>query len=144
MGVAGLSWLSVVVFRVGFDAADPIASVMGASVGILAWLAGLSGSEPQPAGTGDPPPPAVAEVPSWVVARSEADRAIELVCARRRSAGPVGVTTGLEGAGGFGKTTLATIVCASTRVRKHFQGRIYFVTVGRSVRGSAAIAAKVA
>ncbi|MFD8223398.1 NB-ARC domain-containing protein [Streptomyces massasporeus] len=144
VGVAGLSWLSVVVFRGGFDAADPIASVVGASVGILAWLAGLGGSGPQLAGTDDPPPPAVAEVPNWVVARSEADRAIELVCARRRSAGPVGVTTGLEGAGGFGKTTLATIVCASTRVRKHFQERIYFVTVGRSVRGSAAIAAKVA
>ncbi|MEU0047779.1 NB-ARC domain-containing protein [Streptomyces werraensis] len=63
---------------------------------------------------------------------------------RRRATGPVGLTTALEGAGGFGKTTLATLVCASPKVKKHFQGRVYFVTVGRSVRGRAAIAAKVA
>ncbi|MGP4046476.1 NB-ARC domain-containing protein [Streptomyces sp. 2A115] len=93
---------------------------------------------------GDPPSPPVAEVPGWVVGRSEADRAINFVCTRRRSAGSVGLTTALEGAGGFGKTTLATIVCASPKVKKRFQGRIYFVTVGRSVRDRAAISAKVA
>ncbi|MGI3202568.1 NB-ARC domain-containing protein [Streptomyces sp. GLT-R25] len=123
---------------------DPIASVIGATVGVLAWLAGLGGSGSQAPITGDPPSPAVAEVPGWVVGRSEADRAINFVCSRRRSAGSVGLTTALEGAGGFGKTTLATIVCASPKVKKQFQGRIYFVTVGRSVRGRAAISAKVA
>ena len=58
-------------------------------------------------------------------------------------AGTVGITTGLYGAGGFGKTTLAQMVCADRRVRRRFGGRVYLVTVGRDVRGAAAIAAKV-
>ncbi|HEV3293785.1 MAG TPA: NB-ARC domain-containing protein, partial [Streptosporangiaceae bacterium] len=57
--------------------------------------------------------------------------------------GTVGITTGLYGAGGFGKTTLAQMVCADRRVRQWFGGRVYLVTVGRDVRGAAAIAAKV-
>ena len=58
-------------------------------------------------------------------------------------AGTVGITTGLYGAGGFGKTTLARMVCADRRVRRRFGGRVYLVTVGRDVRGPAAVAAKV-
>ena len=58
-------------------------------------------------------------------------------------AGTVGITTGLYGAGGFGKTTLARMVCADRRVRRRFGGRVYLVTVGRDVRGAAAVAAKV-
>ena len=61
----------------------------------------------------------------------------------RGPSGTVGITTGLHGAGGFGKTTLARMVCADSRVRRQFGGRIYLVTVGRDVRGPAAIAAKV-
>lgn len=61
----------------------------------------------------------------------------------RRRAGLVGITTGLYGAGGFGKTTLARMACADPRVRRRFGGRVFFVTIGRDVRGSAAIAAKV-
>ncbi|MFD4821298.1 NB-ARC domain-containing protein [Streptomyces rubiginosohelvolus] len=64
------------------------------------------------------------------------------VCGRRAEA--VGITTALEGAGGFGKTTLATLVCANRRVRRRFRGRVYTVTMGRDVRGRSAIAAKVA
>src|SRR5215469_10927235 len=55
----------------------------------------------------------------------------------------VGITTGLYGAGGFGKTTLARMACADRRVRRQFGGRVYLVTVGRDVRGPAAVAAKV-
>ena len=58
-------------------------------------------------------------------------------------AGTVGITTGLYGAGGFGKTTLARMVCADRRVRRRFGGGVYLVTVGRDVRGAAAVAAKV-
>jgi WD40 repeat protein len=57
--------------------------------------------------------------------------------------GPVGITTGLLGAGGFGKTTVARQVCADERVRKRFTGGVYFVTIGREVRGPAAVALKV-
>ncbi|MFI1169625.1 NB-ARC domain-containing protein, partial [Streptomyces sp. NPDC020801] len=56
----------------------------------------------------------------------------------------MGITTSLWGAGGFGKTTLANAVCARRRVRRHFRSRIYPVTIGRDVRGRAAVAAKVA
>ncbi|MFE0255131.1 NB-ARC domain-containing protein [Streptomyces sp. NPDC059010] len=48
------------------------------------------------------------------------------------------------GAGGFGKTTLATAVCADRSVRRRFRQRVYPVTIGRDVRGRAAVAAKVA
>ncbi|MGW2015310.1 NB-ARC domain-containing protein [Streptomyces sp. NPDC001927] len=56
----------------------------------------------------------------------------------------VGITTSLWGAGGFGKTMLANAVCARRKVRRHFHDRIYSVTIGRDVRGRAAVAAKVA
>ncbi|WP_164494625.1 NB-ARC domain-containing protein, partial [Streptomyces sp. ADI92-24] len=88
-----------------------------------------------------PPPPPARDVPGWVVGRAEADQVIAAVCSKK--GGAVGITTALEGAGGFGKTTLADVVCASPRVRKHFSERVYFVTVGREARSSAAIAAKV-
>jgi hypothetical protein len=58
-------------------------------------------------------------------------------------AGTVGITTGLYGAGGFGKTMLARMVCADRRVRRRFGGRVYLVPVGRDVLGAAAVAAKV-
>ena len=57
--------------------------------------------------------------------------------------GVVGITTGLFGAGGFGKTTLAKMACADSQVRETFSGGVYLVTVGRDLRGQAAIAGKV-
>ena len=56
--------------------------------------------------------------------------------------GTVAITTGLHGAGGFGKTTLARMVVADRRVRKRFRGGVYLVTVGRDTRGTA-VAAKI-
>jgi len=63
-----------------------------------------------------PPLPPAWEVPDWVVDRAEADRIIAAVCSR--GGGAVGITTALEGAGGFGKTTFAEAVCAGRRVRR--------------------------
>ncbi|MGW7367930.1 NB-ARC domain-containing protein, partial [Streptomyces sp. NPDC054841] len=94
------------------------------------------------AGQDDPPPPPPAAVPEWFVARSETRQAVNAV--GRWRVRPVGITTGLSGAGGFGKTTLATAVCAHWRVRWLYRRRIYMVTIGRDVRGRAAVAAKVA
>ncbi|MFD5323138.1 NB-ARC domain-containing protein [Streptomyces sp. NPDC127092] len=88
----------------------------------------------------DLPPPAQPAVPDWVVDRAERARTVKAVCRGRT----VAITTSLEGAGGFGKTVLARAVAATPRVRRHFRGRIYTVTIGRDVRGRAAIAAKVA
>ncbi len=82
------------------------------------------------------------ELPEWVVSRPvEVDEVVQqLLNGRART---VGITTGLYGAGGFGKTMLAHIVCADPRVRRRFAGGVYIVTIGRDVRGAAAIAAKV-
>ncbi|MCX4501621.1 NB-ARC domain-containing protein [Streptomyces anulatus] len=88
-----------------------------------------------------PPPPPARDLPSWVVERAEADQVIAVVCSQ--DGGAVGITTALEGAGGFGKTTLADIVCANPRVRQHFSERVYAFTMGRDVRGKAAIARKI-
>jgi len=50
-------------------------------------------------------------------------------------AGSVGVSTGLVGAGGFGKSTLAKMVAHDPRVAERFpDGRIW-VTVGADTRG---------
>lgn len=93
------------------------------------------------AAAGDPPLPAMFVPPEWVVDRGEAQDVVAAVCARSRRT--VGITTALEGAGGFGKTTLAELTVANRRVRRRFRGRIFVVTVGREVRSRAAVAAKI-
>ncbi|MEV5358052.1 NB-ARC domain-containing protein [Streptomyces sp. NPDC052693] len=100
-----------------------------------------------PAALNDPPPPPPVAVPDWFVDRAQTRAAAAAVCRGGRA---VGITTSLWGAGGFGKTTLATAVCARRRVRWRFRSRtfplrprIYSVTIGRDVRGRAAVAAKV-
>ncbi|MGX1127861.1 WD40 repeat protein [Streptomyces glaucescens] len=115
----------------------------GATV-LLAVLAGvvMRMQLHPPAGHNDPPPPPPAQVPPWFEERAQTSQAVAEVC--RRGGRAVGITTSLWGAGGFGKTTLATAVCAHRRVRRRFRGRIYPVTIGRDIRGRAAVAAKVA
>ena len=53
----------------------------------------------------------------------------------------VGVTTGLVGAGGFGKTTLARMVAHDPRVRAEFSDGVVWVTVGEDA-GALDLAAK--
>jgi WD40 repeat protein len=87
-------------------------------------------------------PPQAPRIPSWAIPRpDEQDKVVAAVCAKPGSM--VGITTGLEGAGGFGKTMLAEMACADERVREHFAGRVYVVTLGQDVRGPSAIATKV-
>lgn len=108
--------------------------------GVMAWR-----QERSAAPAADPPPPPTQSVPDWVVDRAERARTVKAVCRTRRRRGrTVAITTSLEGAGGFGKTTLALAVASSPRVRRYFRGRIYTITIGRDVRGRAAVAAKVA
>ncbi|RAS68897.1 WD40 repeat protein [Lentzea atacamensis] len=49
----------------------------------------------------------------------------------------VAITTGLWGAGGFGKTTLAAEVCENKEIKAAFGTNIWWVTVGQEVRGAA-------
>jgi WD40 repeat protein len=42
------------------------------------------------------------------------------------------ITTSVEGAGGFGKTTLVREVCNDHRIREHYSGGLLWVTIGES------------
>ncbi|MFF0008748.1 NB-ARC domain-containing protein [Streptomyces tibetensis] len=142
LGVAAIAWLLTVTVSDGWGQADPIASVFGGVVGITAFVASLvmSRSGPKEATVLQPKAPTP---DSWVVHRDELELAVAAVC-RQVNDSAVALTTVLKGAGGFGKTTLAKLVCAHPEVQKSFGEHIYFVTVGRDIRGRAAIAAKVA
>jgi WD40 repeat protein len=83
--------------------------------------------------------PAAEHPEAWVV-----DRPAELgtLVAAVRAGGSVGITTGVHGAGGFGKTTLAKVVRADPQVLATFGDRVYWVTLGRDLP-RAAIAERV-
>lgn len=54
----------------------------------------------------------------------------------RDDAGPTTLTTAIEGAGGFGKTTLAMLLCQDPRVSERFTGGLLWVTVGEHSHGA--------
>jgi hypothetical protein len=75
--------------------------------------------------------PAVQQPEPWMVDRpAEVD---QIVAALEGSAGTVSVTTAVRGAGGFGKTTVAKMVCTDRRVQRQFRGHVYWMTLGRDV-----------
>ncbi len=139
VGAAACVFLIVVMATQGLVQAGAWAGPLAAVAGIVAAAAAVSGPMARPSKV--PLPPEL-EVPDWVVDRP-AELATVVTALAGGQAGTVGITTGLYGAGGFGKTTLAKMVCADQRVRRWFGGRVYLVTVGRDVRGAAAVAAKV-
>ncbi|MFC9916284.1 NB-ARC domain-containing protein, partial [Streptomyces sp. NPDC127197] len=51
-------------------------------------------------------------------------------------AAEVGMTTGLRGAGGFGKTTLATWVCHRSELSGRYPGGLLWVTLGQEIHGA--------
>ncbi|MFE9103817.1 NB-ARC domain-containing protein [Actinomadura geliboluensis] len=90
----------------------------------------------------DAPPPAVPEPPDWVVRRpAEAGRVRRAL--RRKGEGGRGPLVVLHGPGGFGKTTLADLVCADRRTARRFRGGVHRVVLGRDLDGRAAVAARV-
>jgi WD40 repeat protein len=132
-------FLVAVLVGQGLDRASLWATVLGLPAGVVAagaavWALVLQ--RPKVLA------PTELKVPEWVVERpAEVEEvAAALVGGRDRT---VGITTGLQGAGGFGKTTLARMVCADRRVQRAFKGYTYPVTVGRDVRDAAALVAKV-
>ena len=146
-GAVAFVFLIVVMARQGLQRAGAWAGPLAALAAIVAAVAGVWPLVSRRPEVTVPPEPEVAmpprvQVPEWVV-----DRPTELAAVVSAlvdaAGGMVGITTGLFGAGGFGKTTLARMVCADPLVRQRFSGRVYFVTVGRDVRSAAAIAAKI-
>jgi WD40 repeat protein len=130
--------IAVLIFR-GLGQASLWAAVVAALTGLLAIVTAVGPLDP--AWSKAPLPPGLV-VPEWVVDRPEELDAIVAALVGRRTR-TVAITSALSGAGGFGKTILAQMVCANRRVRRRFRGRVYLITIGRDVRGTAAVAAKV-
>jgi hypothetical protein len=60
---------------------------------------------------------------------AEFEALMRLLLAQNRE-GPVAITAALRGAGGYGKTTLATAICHDQRIRNTFKDGILWVTLG--------------
>jgi WD40 repeat protein len=74
--------------------------------------------------------PAVQRPEPWVVDRPA--KVSQVVAALKRKSGrTVGITTAVQGAGGFGKTTVAKMVRCDRRVLRRFRRRVHWVTLGR-------------
>jgi len=139
LGAAACVFLVVVVVGQGVATASLWAGVLATLAGVVAAVAAIP---PLLARASRVLVPPELEVPGWVVDRpAEAGQVVSALLGA--GGGLVGITTGLYGAGGFGKSTLARVVCADGRVRRRFGGGVFLVTVGRDVRGAAAVAAKV-
>ncbi|WP_410676915.1 NB-ARC domain-containing protein [Amycolatopsis sp. cmx-4-68] len=88
--------------------------------------------------------PAPQRPEGWVVGRPvEVGQVVAALRGRGSGSGSVGISTGVRGEGGFGKTTVARLVGADLKVLRRFRGRVFWVTLGRDVQTKAAIAAKV-
>ena len=121
----GLALLLAFVFHLG------VAAVATAIVGTLPalYLAFLAVPAAHKPGLWLPPVPAP---PGWVD-RGELAEVVSALTAA--GSGAVALTTGLVGAGGFGKTTLAAKACQDRKVRRLFRGGIVWITVGRDTDG---------
>jgi WD40 repeat protein len=59
-----------------------------------------------------------------------------LAAVTQSGSGEVALTTGLHGAGGYGKTTLAVWTCHQPRVEKRFPGGLLWATLGAELRNA--------
>lgn len=112
------------------------AAVVIVSYGVIQWRR----ETPLPYAS-DPRPPQLPKVPEWIVNRpSEFEQIVQAL--QRADAATIGIT-GLYGAGGFGKTTLANAICEDPRIQKRFDRRIYPITMGRDIQSREELATKV-
>lgn len=160
LGVSACVFLAAVLVGQGASSASLWAAVLGLPVGLVAAGAAVAAvmiaqRSPTPLDlqvpeslrdnsleTSQVVSPPMLPVPEWAVDRpSEVSQVVEALLGGK--AGTVGITTALHGVGGFGKTTLALMVCADERIQRQFDGGEYLVTVGGDVRDPPAVAAKV-
>ena len=140
VAVGACVFLIAVLVGEGPDRAAVWAGIVAALAGVVAAWAAVW--------VAVPPPSSKMSLPRHLeVPKGTVDRPIETVTVVNalvgKWAGTVGITIGLYGEGGFGKTTLAQMVCADRRVKRRFGGRMYLVSMGRDVRGATTVAAKV-
>jgi WD40 repeat protein len=105
----------------------------GAGTAVIA-VAGLAGTWTQRLLDRQlPVVPAEQRPESWIIERPvEVDRIVDGL--RQHGSRTVGVTTALQGAGGFGKTTVAKLVRSDKRILRRFGDHVYWVTLGRDAR----------
>ncbi len=74
----------------------------------------------------------MAQPPEGWIHRQEYDDVLEALCSEQgaQAGRSVGITTGLRGAGGFGKTALAQKLCFDERVREVYPDGILWATMG--------------
>jgi WD40 repeat protein len=72
------------------------------------------------------------DLPRDYVQRPEEFAVLKSLLLDFNSAGPVAITTALQGAGGFGKTTLAAALCHDGEIVEAFGDGILWVTLGES------------
>jgi WD40 repeat protein len=110
------------------------AAVVTALAGVLAAAAAVWAVTPRPPVSSVP---SELRKPDWAVERPAELAAVVKALVRGKS-GTAGITVGLYGAGGFGKSTLALMAGTDRQVRDRFGGRVFWVTVGQD-RGVDAI-----
>jgi WD40 repeat protein len=139
-GAALCGFVISMLARQGLAVGGAWAGAAGGLAGVVAVPVAVWAALPASGGL---PVPVVPVFPPGAVGRpSELDAIVAALRAWRY--GAVGITAGLYGAGGFGKTTLAVMVCADRRVRRRFGKFVYpVVTLGRDVRGPEKVAARV-
>jgi len=123
-----LTWVD---FRAGLDDEDAFERL----------LAGIRGEAPGPASSegAEKPLPllyrCMAPPRESFVARREYEEAVQALLAGggKERAATVGLTTALRGAGGFGKTALATELCYDPRVREQYPDGILWTTLGEEI-----------
>ncbi len=119
-----------------FSTADGLESAVLHALNELAADTALGeGTARLPGFRGGPRRPWMLPAVGLVVDRAElADALVGRLLATGGDA--VEVTTAVEGAGGFGKTTLAAVACARDDVRRRYPGGLVWVTVGEKAAGA--------
>lgn len=117
-------------FRAGLDDEDAFRRL----------LAGIRGKAPGPGsgGGGEKPPlplyRCMAPARESFVQRSEYVKVRDALLAQEAErTTTVGITTAIQGAGGFGKTALATELCYDERVRERYPDGILWTTLGEEI-----------
>jgi len=129
-----LTWVD---FRAGLDNEDAFRRL----------LAGIRGEAPGPGSGGGgetsaPPYRCMAPAREQFVARREYEKAVQALLAGggKERVATVGLTTALQGAGGFGKTALATELCYDPRVREQYPDGVLWTTLGEEIDATGRLA----